>query len=818
MESIPPDEVRDALVEMQLYFSDRVAPLLVGDSLALLMSLPAAVLAQEIQSWVTGQFRASGPDVATSEYLFHALRKVHAIGEFQLVQSGQFSAYLEDLAAAVVELCPPADRDILKAHLARLGENATTLATPVATLHRFEAQAAPQLAARRPPETGGVSGANLTQEMATSIKRFSLLMERLNTLPISPGSAVSQPQNEIASQLVSSAAAISATQKDLDSHLEKLKQLGMAGGTDEMFRVLGQSLPGWAVPEGASGFVAPTANARAEAMEKIIALSREDPAESSKRFRQMVQVAIDQFNGGSLARALAILEIADRVAEQKLVHSSVVDRVRATAHEKLDGERLRKLAESPDKRPQLNKVMNFFLALSPEGLLNSLRSEQKRDQRRLDLVLLEAHGPPARAAALARLEASVRGPGEPEDPQFQRNLLYLLRLIPHPPGTPWDGEVEILRQLSRSSSPSFLVKEVITSLGQVLEAGGGEKPERVLVFLLRNFERMLQKREAIYATEDVLALLDRITSVMARQGGPTAWAEVVDHGLSSEGDLGNAAGRLDELGGRDLSPAPDVLGRLLDVLAVELPKKASLAGKKEAWVVSLIRALGGTNTQRVREVLKEVVAKYPNRPTAHEAARVLSAFDSAAQQTPARPTTSLSGDLELFGLSTLLQNMAELKATGTLTLIDVEGRPAATLLLEGGKLAVCQAGRLSGREAFYQLFEKPFPGTFGLVRKSAVEPSPEALDVLPMVLEAIHRYDELERASALVPDEAEFEPTGIAPTRPPDEADEALVSVLWDRATRGYSAARCDGDLPVDSYRVRHLLEHWVQEGALQRR
>jgi hypothetical protein len=819
-EIVPPDEVRDALAEMQLYFSDRVAPLMVGDSLALLMSLPATVLAQEIQAWVAGQYRAGAADVATSEFLFHALRKVHAIGEFQLVPEGALNAYLQRLAGAVMDVCPPADREILRVNLARLGESSSKAAT-LTHIQRFDTPVEPRTAVvSRPAEPAApAADGNLAREVATSLRRFSLLLDRFQGEPQSAVAGMAPAQAGIVSQLVTSAAAISSTQKDLDAHLERLQQLGMAGGTDEMFKVLGDSLPGWALPRSESGFIAPTASAQADAMEKIVALSREDPAESAKRFRQMVDVAVDQFNNGSLAKAVTILDVADRIAEQKLVHSSVIERVRSTAHAKLEIDRLRKIAESPEKRPQLTRVMSFFTAFTPEGLLDSLRSEQKRDRRRLDLALLEAQGPPARNAALGRLEASLKMAGEPEDPHFQRNLLYLLRLIPHEGSVPWDAEIETLRQLARSSSPAFVVKEVVNNLGHALEVKAGEKAERVLVFLLRHFERMLEKRERVYSAEDALMLLDRTCLMLARYGGPAAWAEVVDHGLSTSSGLGNTGARIAELGCQDLAKAPEVLARMTDVITSELPKRGlNLAAKDGAFVVSLIQGLGGTRAQGARDLLRDIVVRYPNHPIALEATRVLAATEAATRPTPSGGA-ALSGDLELFGLSTLLQNVADLKMTGVLTLLDLEGRPSATLLFDQGLLTSSQMGKLAGREAFYQLFERPFPGTFGFVKRPGPEPrATEAREVLPMILEAIHRYDELQRSLALVPDDAVFEATGVAPTRPPDEGDEALVSVLWDRATRGYAADRCEVEIPVDAYRIRHLLEHWFQEGALKRK
>ena len=54
-----------------------------------------------------------------------------------------------------------------------------------------------------------------------------------------------------------------------------------------------------------------------------------------------------------------------------------------------------------------------------------------------------------------------------------------------------------------------------------------------------------------------------------------------------------------------------------------------------------------------------------------------------AAETPAAPP-SFSGDLDLFGLPNLLQNLSELGKSGTLNLLDEKGRPVASLRLEDG--------------------------------------------------------------------------------------------------------------------------------------
>ena len=52
-------DVREALFELQRYLSDSLAPLMVADSVNLLLDYPADLAAVEIQAWTTAQFRSA---------------------------------------------------------------------------------------------------------------------------------------------------------------------------------------------------------------------------------------------------------------------------------------------------------------------------------------------------------------------------------------------------------------------------------------------------------------------------------------------------------------------------------------------------------------------------------------------------------------------------------------------------------------------------------------------------------------------------------------------------------------------------------------
>ncbi len=139
------------------------------------------------------------------------------------------------------------------------------------------------------------------------------------------------------------------------------------------------------------------------------------------------------------------------------------------------------------------------------------------------------------------------------------------------------------------------------------------------------------------------------------------------------------------------------------------------------------------------------------------------------------------------------------------------------MTLREGKLEEIKRGRLTGDDAFYQLFEKPTPGQFAFVKGAPpAVPGATAKAILPLTLEAMRRYDELQESVALVPDSVFLVPTGQKPTAPPTEKDGSLLQELWQRASQGGTPLDFEETVASDSYRIRRVLAHWVEQGALK--
>jgi hypothetical protein len=543
-------------------------------------------------------------------------------------------------------------------------------------------------------------------------------------------------------------------------------------------------------------------------MEKIVSLS-DDPVEVARRYRHLVTAATEQFNEGNLGRAVQMFDLARKLTAEEKIEPGYLLPIRSRGHEALDSQRLRGFMERPERRGQLRQVMTFFESgFGVATLLDQAESEERRDRRRLLLDLLVVHGEAARAEALARLQASV----ETEASDFaRRNWIYLLRIVPRSTDGEVEAELETVSRFAGPGMPLFLVKESLSHLGLLRHPSAA----RALTALLERWEAYLQQPDLEAENqEDGVAALDRVAAALARQDSPRGWDALIDHGFSGKPAFGEAARRLGELGSQDLSTSPEAVDRLLGEIEDSLPRGVlgRLVGRKDHDLPFLVAALAGTRTPEVQEVLREVADRLAGQEAGEVATRILRA------PAPAGPLAGLSGKLDAFELPTLLDRVAREKATGTLTLRSQEGSETATVAFVQGRPVSARWDRRQGVDALYQLFLRPFPASyaFDATAPAGAAEAPALPDVPALVREGIRRSQELEQASALLPDDVPLEATGASPSAVPDEPDYELVVSLWEKACAGVPAGRIEADLTVDAYRVRHVLGHWIEEGALR--
>ena len=840
-------DVREALVELQRYLSDSIAPLMVAESMALLLDYPAELAAFEINAWTAAQFRGKLGAVPVSDYLYHAVDKIFQLGSYSLLPKERVREYLDELIPIVVHQCPEDDRELLRSSLARLGEGDSVVASPVEVLRRQVGSQNPLATESGAGGAGGGRDAVVHEDLTRKLKRFTMLLERWesgtgdaekgppgtdSTAGASAGGAGSRAaareataaerrkKNEaLLSQLLANAAVGADSDKELAGALDKLRRIGLEMQTAEAFRVLGRALPGWVVPPGVEAPDQTGSSARGSAsaaIRKIVTLP-EDPVEVGKRFHEMLQAAVEQFNKGSLPRSAKMFEVATGLIAEKRVDATAVDVACRRSYEGLDLEKLRSLGEHPEKHPLLRKVLNFFPTLRVGALLDDVRIEEKRERRRLLLSLLEIHGTDARDAALERLHQMARDGEAAEDEwHYKRNLLYVLRRVARPADQPAEKELDAVVRLSEPGLPAPLVKEALAALGQIKH----EKAEAALIQRVEGLEQLLAKKgDAPFDEAELQPLLDRAVTTLARLGTPTSRRVVVEHALRKKGPLGDAATRLAELSAVDLSDDPELVAFLLKSLRAELPFKVLglVLKKSDERIVQIIEALGSTSLPQVRKTLEMVVESFPNQEFARSAGKVLAGFDTKHVQDAA--AASLSGDLELFELPSLLQSLGVSEVKGVLVLRDQKGNAVGSITMDHGKVRGAQVGILKGDDACYQFFERPFPGTFAFTKQDLPprkEGEPPLREVVPLLLEGMRRYDEFLRAAALVPDDLYLAASGQKPTALTDESDAVLQQQVWARASTGASPRLCEEAIPADSFRIRRLFAHWLEEGSLK--
>src|SRR5262245_8837310 len=176
------------------------------------------------------------------------------------------------------------------------------------------------------------------------------------------------------------------------------------------------------------------------------------------------------------------------------------------------------------------------------------------------------------------------------------------------------------------------------------------------------------------------------------------------------------------------------------------------------------------------------------------------------------------GDLEVFGLPSLLQSFTDSGVTGTLTLKTTKGDPYATVSIIKGKFRTAQYGIVSGESAFYQLFEKQQPGGFQFSR--SLEPirgsEADLQELLPLMLEAMRRHDEVQQYKSLIPDDTRLRAKAQKPLPLQGERDGLLFRDLWLAVQNGATPIDCEASIAHDSYRIRRLLSHWLESGIIE--
>jgi hypothetical protein len=796
-------DLQTAVFDLHRYLLDQIPPLTASDAVETLISAPPELVMKQIQGWAVEQARYQS--ATQSDLLFHAIRKVKLVSVLKLIEPAKMERFLQRLFPLAIQSCPPEERELLQRSLASMHDSVSIEGGAIIDVARTK-EAKP-----------GVRGV-LTDAVARSANRLSMVVERLARhipLPTAPGSGTMpvQQQVEPAAQLVAMATESATSEDELKTYLRRLSKYTGEQDPSKLFHVLASAVPQWEIS------VPDTVNppAAIEAMRKIITLTS-DAQESGRRFRELVTEAIDQFNQGGLGAAVSMLDLAAKVVHEKRVDPTVVERIHDSAVDTISSEQLRKYSENKAKHVLLRRALSHFPALRKESLFAELRGEERPERRRSILGLLEAYGSEAREYSLIELGSELDRPSGETDTYYLRNVIYLLHRIPRETEESLEKELELLTRATARGQNIYVIKEAITPLGHIR----GEAAARILTMRLAEFEAMLVRKDiSLYPIEEMQKLIDRITSALGRVATPAALLTIARHGMKPNPLLGDTRSRLAVLSQHDLSFDERTVDILINAIREDLPPRilGRVLPARQPPPLRLIEALSSTRSEKVEILLSEIAEKYGD----HELGRAANAALEKLAEAGAAPTgkqsgATLTGDLEFFGLPSLLQSLADQQATGIITLTSrSSGQTAGKLLLINGRFADAQAAHLRGVEALYQLLERPVTGHFAFVpHATPPQTSGEPLDVMPLLFEGIRRHDELRQMMIFVPDDLTLHATSVKPTPDAEERDPVVIREVWVKASSGTAVAEWEPLIAVDTYRTRRLVGRWLEEGALQ--
>jgi hypothetical protein len=790
------ERVEAALSAFHRYLQEEIPAQASADPLATLMAQPPDVLMQQVATWTAEQSQARS--IAPSELLLNALTKIYVVGELHLLDREAVANYLDRVTGVALRLCPDGDRDQLRSDLSTMRMSRATSASlqqPVV---------AP---ARMPTFSGAVS--SISGE-AQAAKQYSLIFDRLTKEKEAAGAKGLEADPQAIAQLLAMAATRSQTAEQLNQYLDQLKPLA-GSGDKNVFVILGGAMPSWDIANLAPGTAKPPS--QVGAMEKIIDLA-DSPEIAMRRFRELVTASVEKFNQGALGAALWMLDVAEDSIPEKKLDLAAVDQIRSEAVEMISAVQLRKYAENKSKHAAVKIVLEFFPTLHLEVLFRNLRVEGSADRRRSLLGFIEAYGLVGRDAALDELERELQR--SDLITYFLRNLIYLLHRIPRESPETIEREFDALTKASAPGNIIYVIKEAATALGFIKT----DASVKVLTTRLAEFEAALLRNDTSnYPTGEMQKLLDRIISALARIGTSPALLTIARHGMKANPLLGDTRARLAALAQHDLSFDEGTVAVLLKSLREEVPGKllGRLLPKKQESTVRLIESLSGTPSEETEAMFRDIAHRFPDHDVGRAAAQVLAKWSPAQTAARSDAAATLTGELEFFGLPSVIQSLGEMRATGMLTLTSKQKQAVAKLVFVDGKFLNAQMGQIRGAEALYQALERPVAGTFSFVPYPLEKMGSDIVprEIVGLLLEGMRRNDELQRLVALVPDDITLTKTIFKPTPHDEENDPTMAREVWIRASSGSSIAECERQLATDSFRVRRLVAHWLEEGAL---
>jgi hypothetical protein len=320
------------------------------------------------------------------------------------------------------------------------------------------------------------------------------------------------------------------------------------------------------------------------------------------------------------------------------------------------------------------------------------------------------------------------------------------------------------------------------------------------------------------AKNDLAKLQILTLEQLLERGTPTAREIALDH-ILKDAQWQDAYDRLlQSQVSFDFRHDPGALTQLVTAVRERLPrfKLGVMKGRHVDAIRSMLVALSSTPAAEVIALLDEVMARHPSPEVTDTARRVRQQLERASREIATRKDPQLQGDLEAFGLPALLQSLEASGKTGTLELRSE--RSLAVISLHQGRFVDARNDKLVGLPALFLFFQKPTASTFAFISGNPeLAPAKQPQPMTAVLLEAARRADEYRRVCADLPDRSRLAVVpGVQPTPPPGEDDGEMIRDVWLALKRECTPDGCEEQVEREPFRLRRLLAHWLDSGAIQ--
>lgn len=175
----------------------------------------------------------------------------------------------------------------------------------------------------------------------------------------------------------------------------------------------------------------------------------------------------------------------------------------------------------------------------------------------------------------------------------------------------------------------------------------------------------------------------------------------------------------------------------------------------------------------------------------------------------------LSGSLDYFDASTLIQTLAHSDRTGLLTLIDEHDETVGEIYIEEGEVRHARLGHLTGIEAFYQVFQSVSGKAFTFkVGESDVIQQEDRIPfrTIALLFEANRLRDELNQLKEHIPNIDTVFRLKVQKFSWKDKETAPLAKEIWDLISQGKPLRFILGEVKASHYSIYKIVSEMLDQ------